>query len=174
MSIQIITDCNGLKQGAIRGVLMEAFKKQPVSVKVIKEKDFTTPLTKEDFLLIAEKRIQYLAKNDLLLNERGCIPPWVFATIIKGYYRVNGNWYLCCCAGFATTQQSPILVNLGSSVPVPRVVSEKKNQDLERNMSDILAELNPGWNKDSVFNLLTKEDEMLWLQQPLRYIVKSI
>lgn len=163
-----------LPRPQIRGVLMEAFKKQPITVKVIKEKEFTTPLTKDDFFLMAERRIQHLRTDDLLLSERGCIPPWVFATIIKGWYRVNNNWYLCCCAGFATTQQSPILITLGSSVPVSKEVSEMKNKNLNRNMSEILAEFYPKWDKDSVFNLLTKEDEMLWLQQPLRYIVKSI
>ncbi len=169
----IITDCIGIKQDAITGVLKGGIlKDQPFTVKVFKEKDFPTPMTWEDFFLTTAKRLQYLT-DSVSLPERG-EGPWIFATLQKGYYRKNGMWYLSCCAGIVSSGQQHITPVMGASVPVGKKASDAKNIALEKNMTEILHSQNPSWDHKSVFALLTKEDEKMWLQQPLRYFSKSI
>lgn len=168
MNIKLITDCTGIKQDAIKGIFLKRFEPNPVEIIVQKGENFSTPLTLEDFFLTTERRMQQLIKN-------APHPDHYFSTIQKGYYRSKNLWYFSACIAIALPLFTPLCV-MACSAPVTQEASKKKDGDLSRNFSDILAEEFPKWNKDkdSVFTLLTGEDEKMWLQQPLRHCAKIL
>lgn len=169
MIIQVITDCLGVKQDAIKGVFSAAYKSSSIEIIQQKGVSFQTPLTQDDFFLVTLKRMQQLRTN-------APHPDHHFATIQKGYYYAHGLWYLSVCVSISFPLLNPLCV-MGSSVPVSQESSEKKSKDLSKNMSDILAEDYPEWdkNKDSAYELLTKgEKELDWLQEPLRHCAKFL
>jgi len=168
MIIEIITDCTGTKQDAIRNVFSKRFSNDTLEIALVKGEGFQTPLTQDDFPLTVHKRFQWMKKH----HEN---PDVFVATIQKGYYYLNGLWFLTACVGVAYPLFS-ILTAMTSSVPVPPACSEKKSEDLSRNMSDILNEEHPDWDKKngSVYTLLTGEDEMAWLEQPLRHCLRTV
>ena len=94
-------------------------------------------------------------------------------TIQRGYYPSDGLWFLSASIGIAKPLLK-IVTAMTSSVPIPRACSEKKSLDLSKNMGDILKEQYPDWDRKnvSVYELLTGEDELQWLEQPLRHCLK--
>ena len=129
-----ITDCENIKQSAIKGVLSKAYEDFFLLPAIVnKGRSFPTPLTRDDFFLTTEKRMQFLCS--IKPGPKHGDP--IRATIQKGYYCYNRNWYFNCCAGFAENSNSPILLNPGSSILLPQKVSEIKNQNLEMSMTDI-------------------------------------
>ncbi len=168
MSIQIITDCTGIKQDSIYGVFYQKFKPDPIEIIFQKGVGSKTPMDENSFSTIILDRISALGHGNKG-KANFC------ASIQKGYYYKNTLWHF---QGIVS-----ILSNTGkladaktSSVPVFRKSSDKKQDNPLRNFSDIFAEDFPAWNKekDSVFELLTREKEKDWLQQPLRYCLYQI
>lgn len=139
-----------------------------LEITLVKGEGFQTPLTQNDFPLTVNKRFQWMKKN----HEN---PDVFVATIQKGYYYFDGLWFFAACVGVSYPLFS-ILTAMTSSVPVPPSCSEKKSTDSSRNMSDILKEEYPEWDKEngSVYTLLTGEDEIAWLEQPLRHCLKTV
>ncbi len=168
MEIQVVTDCTGIKQDAIKGVFQGKFENDFIDLKVQKGISFTTPMTKDDFSLTARKRIQQLRKN----YEN---PAVYFATIQKGYYCENSIWYLSACVAISAPLLAPLPL-MASSVPILGKCSKEKELDLNKNMGDIISEVYTDWNKekDSVYKLFTGEDEKMWLQQPLRHCLYQL
>lgn len=168
MIIEIITDCIGSKLEPIRKVFADRFPQDTLEIAVVKGEGFPTPLTQDDFILTVQKRFQWMRSN--------YDNPDVFAaTIQKGYHRLNGLWQLSACVGIAHPMYAMLPV-MASSVPVPSTCSREKSKDLSRNMSDILKEKYPDWDKEngSVYELLTGEGESAWLEQPLRHGLRAI
>jgi hypothetical protein len=125
MKIEVITDCTGIKQGAIRNVFSNRFATDSVDIIVVKGQSFPTPLTQDDFPLTVRRRFQWLKTNH---NN-----PDVFTTTIqKGYYYSHGLWYFAACVGVAYPLLDMITA-MTSSVPVPPGCSEKKSEELSRN-----------------------------------------
>ncbi|QQR49917.1 hypothetical protein IPF86_02390 [Candidatus Nomurabacteria bacterium] len=168
MKINIVTDCTGNKQEVIRNIFSEIFKNEAIVISLKKGESFETPLTLEGFPLTVKKRFQWIKKN---IDN----PDVYIATIQKGYYYSHGLWYLCACVGVAYPLMG-LLTAMTSSVPVDQNCSEKKSLDLSKNMSDIIKEEHPDWDKEngSVYELFTAENETLWLEQPLRHCLKFI
>lgn len=166
--IEIVTDCTGTKQNAINNVFSKRFDTWVLEISVVKGGNFQTPLTLEDFHLTASKRFQSIKSN----YEN---PDVFIATIQKGYYRLNGIWFLAACVGVANPLLN-LLTAMTSTVPVGQSCSKKKSLDVSKNMSDILQEEYPDWDRvnESVYTLLTGEDETAWLEQPLRHCLKTI
>jgi hypothetical protein len=121
-----------------------------------------------DFSLTVKKRVQQLKKN----YDN---PDVYFATIQKGYYYENGIWYLSACVAISAPLLAPLPL-MASSVPILGKCSKEKEEDLNKNMGEIIAEIYTDWNKekDSVYKLFTGEDEKMWLQIPLRHCLRAI
>ncbi len=168
MTIEIVTDCTGIKQEAIRNVFSKRFSTDSLNVGLVKSKGFETPLTQDSFPLTVQKRFQCIKEN--IEN-----PDVFIATIQKGYYCVNGVWFLTACVGVAYPLYS-MLTAMTSSVPLPSICAKKKSLHLSMNMSDILKEQYPEWDKEngSVYTLLTNEEEAPWLEQPLRHCLNIV
>jgi hypothetical protein len=168
MAIEVVTDCTGIKHDAIRNAFLKKYSSTGVEINVHKGESFQTPLTLDDFHLTARKRFQWIKKT----YEN---PDVFIATIQKGYYCLHGMWYLSACIGIAYPLLS-LLTVMASSVPVGTRCSEEKSLNLSKNMSDILKEKHPEWDmkNESVYTLLTGEDETAWLEQPLRHCLKTV
>lgn len=167
MKIEVITDCTGTKQQAINNVFSKRFNTEAVEIILVKgEEGFPTPLSQDDFPLTIQKRFQWMkfAHNN---------PDVFIATIQRGYYYSYGLWFLSASVGIARPLFN-ILTAMTSSVPLPSECSKKKSLDLSKNMADILKEQYPEWDRKnvSVYELLTGEDELPWLEQPLRHCLK--
>ncbi len=167
MSIKIITDCTGVKQEAIKGVFMGKFKPNPTEIVLEKDSVFKTPMSEGDFHLTLQARLNCLTLRSNTEYDF-CV------SIQKGYYRKDSLWHLTAIVGIVSSKEVTVTAK-ASSVPVPKKSSAAKTKSSFLNMSDILAEEFPRWNKDSVFALLTDgEDEKMWLQQPLRHCLYQL
>ncbi len=167
MSIKLITDCDGIKQDAIKGVFMGKFKPNPIEIILNKESVFKTPMSENDFHLTLQARLNCLTLGSEE-NYDFC------ASIQKGYYYKNSLWHFNAIVGIISSEEHLVTAKT-SSVPLPRKSSDKKSHDRSLNMTDILSEEFPRWTKGSVFFLLTDgEDEKMWLQQPLRHCLYQL
>jgi non-canonical (house-cleaning) NTP pyrophosphatase len=162
----IITDCDGVKLEAIRGVFIQNFKSQFFNRA---SKSMPTPITIESLISTTETRIQFIANSYSLENKFV-----FFSTVQRGYFFDGNLWQLISMT--AIHQESgKTLKGFTSSVPLPQKISDAKTENKAKNMGDLLREQFPKWKKEtSVFNLLTGEDEKMWLQQPLRHCLKEL
>lgn len=169
-NIVVITDGKGIKFDVVHGVFKEHFRRISfVELFLVENKNnLKTPLSREALLETIKMKLDFLATRNISEDVQ------YLCSIQRGYYLENGLWNLVAVSG---TQDNNGLTHIGftSTVPIAKDISDKKTKDQNLNMSDLLEEKYPSWKrKTSVFELLTGENEKSWIQESLRYCVKTL
>lgn len=171
ISTLTITDCDGKKFTAIQQLFMGQFKK---NIEVFETSEIETglkiktPLLNELFLTAIKARLEALQATQIGQEAS------YFSSIQRGYFFESGIYHLKAIVGIAH-KNNGMSYAYTSTVPIDREVSEKKYYDPELNIGKLLAEKFPDFVfGSSVYEYLTKEDEVLWLQQPLRHCLKEL
>ncbi len=170
MKITNITDCKGMKFNAIHGIFKGHYKmpNHTVETFTVDSLEVKTPLVEALFLTSLNRRLQNIQSRNIAQDAN------YFSSIQRGYFFENGIYHFKAIVGI-TDYSGKMCHAYTSTVPIDKEVSEKKYEDPELNIGKLLAEKFPDFVfGNSVYEYLTKEDEALWLQQPLRYCLKEL
>lgn len=160
----IITDCTGIKFDAIESFRRELNYIECRHIEV--GGNFETPLSRRSLIETLKARM------NLLRKESGAIGD---AILITGQRNYEYDGILYHLSGGISVQfpSGPILRAFTSTVPLDEKISAEKRADRKKNISDLLKAKHINWKGGSVFELLTKEPEKGWWQEPLRYCFKQ-
>ncbi len=162
----IFTDCSGTKCDALKRLFRSRFNH--VFVEKFETVFQASAFSFDSLFTTCTKRLA------VLVDEFPKAEPIWYATIQKGFYEMNGTWFLCGVAGIRKPN-GVFLYNPLGSVPLPETVSEAMYIKPEKVYTAMKIAF-PTFNRaiDSYYEIITEEKELDWLLAGLRPLLKTL